>query len=181
MIQPQVINLSTGNDVYLAIDGYNVIDSGMVELSGAPWNGAQINITVYLYSLTSGSTTSGNTVLDYDTDSDFWHLPISGISSLLTDRTKYVGRIIERSGTASGMLPVKIQEFSVDNDSFEAVTMRLPFEVVIGATSWIQWYAVGDIGGTVLFKAKAYQNGEGVVAATDPSRVTHRDAIIVGP
>ena len=185
MRNPQVIN--TNLDAIIVVDGENVIkDSDQSYLSGGVWAGANITVDITLLNISTGlsSTVIVGEILRYDSDSDFWYVDLAGAGTptlLATfnanDRTKFVARVVE-NGAASDMRPFKFTEFVIDNDSFEDTWMRRPYEVVIGATSKIKWYAVGDIGGTPLYEAEVYQDGVGTTSATDASRVTHRGPIV---
>jgi hypothetical protein len=184
MVHPQIINLLT--DSVIAIDGVSVInDTTQIEMSLAPWSGALIHVDIDLFDITAGSAVSqiDEVVMTYQSASDVWTLPIASIVASLIDRHKYIANIKEGSTTPSGpagMRGFKLQDFSVDNDSFEDTIMRLPFQVEIGTPSYMKWYTANDWV-TEKFRAEIYQGGTGTTAATDPSKVTHRGPIIPAP
>lgn len=184
MRNPQVIN--TNLDAIIVVDGENVIkDSDQSYLSGGVWAGANITVNITLLNISTGlsSTVIVGETLIYDSASDFWYVDLvgTGTPTLLAtfnanDRTKFVARVVENS-TASDMRPFKFTEFVIDNDSFEDTWMRLPYQVVISATSKIIWYE-DTTWAVPLFEAEVYQDGVGTTSATDASRVTHRGPIV---
>ena len=184
---PQVINLDT--DLIMVFDGDNVInDTDQLPL-GTDHSVTSIDVRVDLVSLLDGSinSTGASTItMTYVSTVDYWKILISdlkaqlGVSFSDVDKTKYVGKISEPSGT-NDMRTFKLEEFSIDNESFTDVWMDLPYQVEIdGAEAWLVWYNDGYIGvsGQEKFKAPAYEDGTGTTYATDPSRVTHRGAIV---
>ena len=176
MRSPQVIN--TNFDKHLAFDGENVIsDTTQLPISftvGIMY----VKITLMdLYDLTS--TTVDMVPFNPNSDAGFWYIETSKLT--LTNRHKYVGKISQSTGSDVDHRDIKIQEFTVDNDAFEDTLMRLPYEIVIGATSKFVWYANDSYLGTStngLYWAPAYQGGTGTIYATDPSKVTHRGAVV---
>jgi len=184
MKQPQVVNLL--DDTVIAISGDSVIDDSDQLPLGSDHSVTNITVKVALLSLKSGGSMSTltNVAMTYDGLTDFWVIQIADLVSTLpgfsTDRIKYTGKISEPSGT-NDMRDFKLEEFSVDNDSFEASWMRLPYEVVVsGGQAWMIWYEDGYIGvaGREKYKAPAYEGGTGTTYATDPARITHRGAIV---
>ena len=190
MKNAQIISL-TGpeKDAVIIFGGDSVIDNTDQLPLGTGHSKTTIQVDIDLFDITTGLavTTIANAEMLYQASSDQWSILISGegtpndISDTLADRHKYVGQITENAPTHN-MRKFKIADFAVDSDSFEAVWMRYPYEVVVSPpNAWIRWYAPGDIGGTVLFEAPAYQNGTGTVSATAPNRVTHRGAVVPVP
>ena len=189
MRNPQILNLQTGQDSRIAIDGYNVInDTTQLLLSDSPWSAAPITVDMALLDLTSGvaSTIIASLTMSYDTDSDFWYINLNqgtpNLSTTLVDRKKYVAKVYEHTGGLSNMRDFKIHEFTVDNDSLEDTIMRLPFRIEIGTPlgtpSYMVWYDTEW--STAIYRAKLYQGeGASVANAEDASRVTSRGAIEV--
>jgi len=187
MIHPQSIDIA--RDSVMVIDGVNVIDdSDQSELSGGSWSGSDITVDIELFNIRTGSSGGSidSEILKYDSDSDFWYVEIdgSGTPTLLSifevaanDRTKFVAKVSEHSGGLANMRTFKFNEFAIENNSFENVWMRLPYQVVIGTPSKIIWYE-DDTWANPLFEAEVYQNSIGKTSATDASRITHRGAII---
>ena len=173
MKNPQVINLN--EDSVIAIDGDSVIDDTTQALMSATETTIKVDIELWDIMSNSGSTVS-NKVMTYESDPDVWTINISDLSSALTDRHKYVARITTATAETANMRDFKLQEFAIDNDSFEDAWMRLPYQVVIGAPSKIIWYE-DTSWATPKYEAEAYEGGTGTVSATDPSRVTHRGPI----
>ena len=185
MRNPQVLNLQTGQDTRIAIDGYNVInDTTQVLLSEVPWGGDPIEVSIALLDLTSGvaSNVFVDLYMTYDSGSDFWYIDLDqgtpNLKDTLVDRKKYVARVYEQAVIQANMRDFKIHEFTVDNDSFEDTIMRLPFRIEIGTPSYMVWYATEWT--TPVYRAKLYQGeGSGIANAEDASRVTSRGAIEV--
>jgi hypothetical protein len=78
------------------------------------------------------------------------------------------------------MREFKINEFCIDNDSFEDTWMRLPYQVEI-ANNQIRWYdtvAHFDNPTYCKFVADIYEGGVGTTYATSASSVTHRGPIV---
>ena len=185
MRDPQVIN--TALDAIIVIDGENVVDDTLqLYLGTGVWGGVDITVDITLFNISTGLATTvivGET-LKYNAASDFWYVDLAGVGTPtllatfnLNDRTKFVARFVE-NGTLSDMRPFKLQEFVIDNGSFENVWMRLPYQIVIAATSKIIWYTATDWV-TPVYEAYVYQDGVGTTYATDASRVTHRGPITV--
>lgn len=183
MRNPQVINLQTGQDTRIAIDGYNVINDTTEELlSGTTWSGAPVTVDIALMDLTSGAATAvfDSLTMTYDTASDFWYINLDqgtpNLKDTLVDRKKYVGKINEHSGGSADMRDIKIHEFTVDNDVSENTLSRLPFRIEIGSPSYIVWYS--SEWATAMYRAKLYMGeGASVVNADDASRITSRGAL----
>jgi len=184
MVNPQIINLLT--DSVIAIDGLTIIDDAtQLELSLAPWSGKVIHVDINIYDITAGAaaTMINEAVMTYQSASDIWTIPMASIAASLTDRHKYIAKIVEGSTTPTGpagMRLFKLQEFSVDNDSFEDTIMRLPFQIEIGGTSYMKWYE-DNTWAVEKFRAEIYQGSVGTAAATDAGKVTHRGPIIPAP
>lgn len=185
MKNAQVINfsaISSSTDSVLAFDGDNVIDDTTQETLGVDDELTSIVVNVDLFDLMSNSacaTVSGIT-MTYHAASDFWTINVYDIASILTDRHKYVGLISQPDPKADNMRSFKIKEFCTDNDSFEEVWMRLPYQVEIGGgTAYIRWYPYTDLdfSSSPIFEAPAYQGGTGVTYATSAANVTHRGAV----
>lgn len=183
MKNPQVLNINgTSLDSVLAFDGDNVIDDTDQETIGIDKGISTIYVNVYLYDLMPFSpiVSVENVTMTYSAEVDFWIISVNDIKSVLIDRHKYVGLIIEypTSDPLINMRQFKIKEFCVDNDSFEDTWMHLPYQVEVGATTMIRWYGAEDFSGDPLFEAPAYQGGTGLVYATSAANVTHRGAIV---
>ena len=179
MKTPQVINLN--EDTVMAFDGDNVIDDTDQLPIGTNHSGSYIQVDLIVFDIISGMSDIVEDIrMTYQSGIDFWTINISDISSVLTDRRKYVARINGNIADENNMRSFKIKEFCIDNDSFEAVSMRLPYQVEIGTPSMIRWYAASDtyFAGDPLFEAPAYQGGTGTVSATSAANVTHRGAIV---
>jgi len=184
MRNPQTLNLQTGQDARIAIDGYNVInDTTQALLSASPWSGDPLTVSMALLDLTSGAASAifEDLTMTYDTNSDFWFINLDqgtpNLKDTLVDRKKYVARVYEQD-EASDMRDFKIHEFTIDNDSFEDTIMRLPFRIEIDTTSYMVWYATEW--STPVYRAKLFQGeGASIANAEDASRVTSRGAIEV--
>ena len=183
MKNPQVINLN--EDSVLAFDGDSIIDdTDQLPLALADPKGHgltdPISIEIYFYDLIAGELVIPvDTTMVYNPHTDFWMVDVSTLTSYLEDRIKYVGRVVE-IGSTNNMRPFKIDEFCVDNDSFEATWMRLPYQVETNlefGEAYIRWYADTAFT-TLLFQAQAYQGGTGTIYATTPANVTHRGPIV---
>ena len=179
MKTPQVINLN--EDTVMAFDGDNIIDNTDQLTLGIDKSISSVQVDVFFYDIMAGMISSvENITMTYQASVDFWTINISDISGDLNDRRKYIARINETSGGTNNMRQFKIKEFCIDNDSFEATWMRLPYQVEIGTPSMIRWYAADDtyFAGDPLFEAPAYQGSVGTISATSPANVTHRGAIV---
>jgi len=192
MLFPQVIRMQNAGvdapasyDAVLAFDGYSVIDdTDQLPLGGAPHSLTTITVTVSIYDLTVGAIVSPVTdvTMTYQTSVDMWTINCADIVGLgaIKDRHKYVGLIVATD--SSNMRQFKINEFTIENESFEATLMRLPYQVEIGTPSYIKWYATtGDFGGTSLYQAEIYEGAIGTTAATSAATVTHRGPIVPTP
>jgi len=200
MKDPQIISISGENkDAVLAIWDDYVVDNNPDD-SQRPMSKTVSNISIFidLWDLTANAAITlhvggPDMILVFDPGSKFWRIPCSKGTTLgnaLTDRHKYVARISDAAGHseygdplgAGHMREFYLEEFAVDNNSFEQMLARLPYEVKIGAPqSYIIWYdSDANIGNLshALFKAPVYEGGIGTTSATDASRVTHRGAII---
>jgi hypothetical protein len=177
MKHPQVINLL--DDSVMAFSADNVIDdTTQDEIDGGTY--PTISVDLNLYDLmTNAPVAISSITMTYRSLSDFWTIDIADVSSMLTDRHKYVGTVSEDGATAN-MRNFKVLEFAVDNDGLEDTLMRLPYQIEIGGTSDFVWYNVGQlgVGGQERYTAPAYEGGTGTTYATDPSRVTHRGAVV---
>ncbi len=176
MKNPQIINLNEDN--IIAIDGESVIDDTTQALMSA--TETTINVDIDFFDIMTGLAVAEvtNKVMTYQSASDFWTIEVSDFSSSLTDRHKYVAKVSTATTPpeSANMRDFKISEFAVDNESFEAIWMRLPYEVDISAGK-IKWYETTPGVGPALFSANIYEGGTGTTAATDASRVTHRGSI----
>ncbi len=182
MKSPQVINAASlisllNPDSVLAFDGESVIDN----TTQLPITSSPIGVTLSFFDLTLGSAVVDVTAdMTYQSASKFWTVNLSDINTpgvpLLLDRHKYVGMVSEITPQPNNMRDFKIQEFTVDNDSFEGILMRLPYQVeVSGGEAWIRWYdSVDNFNDPlhIIYEAAAYEGGVGTTFATDPSRVT---------
>ena len=182
MMSEQVINLL--RDSVIAIDGEDVITDDTQLNIGKNSIGTSISATIDLWDLISNSHVGPFTgiTMTYQADVDHWTIDVAdlidGINGLL-DRRKYVAYVSSSDYT---MRSFKITEFCVDDDSFEATLMRLPYQVEIdGGEAWLRWYPTEADFGTpanALYKSPAYEGGVGTTYATDPARVTHRGAVV---
>jgi len=187
MKDPQVISISGENaDAVIAIWGQYVIDDNPDD-SQAPLTTSPITVNMDLWDLTDNAAIALTGIsMVYDSASKFWFIPCAAGTTLgdaLTDRHKYVARVSDASGSGAGfMREFSLEEFAVDNGSFEQMLARLPYEVVIDTPqSYIVWYDEDSNIGDPLyaqFKAPAYEGGVGTTSATDATRVTHRGAIV---
>jgi len=184
MLSPQVIDLA--RDSVFAFDGDNIIDNTTQVKIGVD-DHQEIPIIVTFFNLYDNSTCSPvETFISYVLALDIWVVGVeNNLDTVLVDRTKYVG-LVQESGTANNMRQFKINEFCVDNQSFEDVLMRLPYQVEIDVPggSFIRWYDTeAHFGNTdfIMFEANAYEGGVGTTYATDASRVTHRGPVHVYP
>ena len=174
---PQVINQV--RDTVIAINGESVInDTTQVPLvvpGGITVDVDMFDLKQNLVTVIEDITLNGDKLAS----SGFYYINRVDLDPALVDRTAFVARVKEEGATYN-MRDFKIEDFAVDNDSFESVWMRLPYQVSIGATSWIEWHT-DETFSNIEFKAKAYEGGTGTVYATLPERVTHRGPVIVGP
>ena len=171
---PQVINSNI--DTIIAIDGNSVIDNTtQIKITSTP-----ITVKVTTLDLKTGTTNViATTSMVREPAVDSYKITIADLS--LTDKIGYVA-YVEEVGTTYNMRSFKIDDFSKDNDSFEAVWMGLPYQVEINGsgTSYIKWYDT-NAWGTCMFKAEAYEGGTGTTSATLAEKVTHRGPVVVGP
>lgn len=185
MKDPQIISIAGENpDLYIMVWGGYVID----DTTQAPITTTPIDIEINLFDVTDGSTAVvNNASMVYDTGSKFWRIAFTAgtptLASQLVDRHKYVARVSEDTGTSLNMREFVLEEFAVDNGSFEETLMRLPFVVKPHptlTTMHIIWYNVGqiDVAGQEQFMAPVYESVGPLVAATDPTRVICRGAIV---
>ena len=170
-------------DTVISIDGYSVIDETDQETLGIYHGISSVPVAIDLWDTVSNSHVGPvNATMTYQTTVDWWTIDVADIASSLADRHKYVANITEQSPYTNNMRAFKIHEFYVDNESFEATLMRLPFQIEIaGGEAWVRWYeTTGDFGtpANAVYKAPAYEGGVGTTYATDPSRVTHRGAVV---
>lgn len=180
MKHPQVLNINSADsskDTHIAIDGNSVVRDSDQATMGITVGETSISVDVILWNVTTGASagTVFGITMTYRSGPDIWTLNISDISGSLLDRNKYVALITENGGSV--MRDFKLNEFSVDNSSFENVWMRLPYEIKITPSpARIVWYS-DNIGGTAVFQANVYQGGTGTTEATSAETVTHRGAI----
>lgn len=190
MKDPQIVSVNGENpDAALIVWGEYVIDD-TTQVRITPPSPYTITVDIYLFDVTSGafSVTVDSASLIYDTNTKFWRIPLStgtpvlNNGTTLADRHKYVARISEHSGGTFNMRDFYLEEFAIDNGSFEETLMRLPFEVKeLSGNMHIVWYdSDANIGNLsyAVYKAPAYEGGTGTTYATDPARVTHRGAIV---
>lgn len=184
MKHPQVINLL--EDAVMVFDGDIIIDATDQLPLGTDHGKTTIQVDINFFDVTSGLPVIevGNAELLYKAASDHWAILLNGegtpsdIVGSLTDRHTYVALVSETSPGSQNMRSFKIADFSVDNNSFENVWMKYPYEVVItGSAAHIRWYLPNEIGGVAKFEAEAYEGGTGSTFATAANRVTHRGAI----
>jgi len=186
MKDPQIVSIAGENpDLYLMVWGGYVID----DTSEAEETTTPIDVRVDLYDVTDGGThVIRHASLIYDWDgvngSKFWRIALSdgtpAISSVLEDRHKYVARVSEDTLTSLNMRDFVLEEFAVDNGSFEETLMRLPFVVKPYLTTMhIIWYNVGQINvaGQEQFKAPVYESFSPLTAASSPATVVGRGEI----
>ena len=182
MKDPQIVSIAGENpDAALMISGYVVIDDTTQVPIGVPTVvHADITAAIALYDVTAGAAIASiaAAAMEYNEASDFWNINLSSgtpaLNVTLIDRHKYVARI---TGDTN-MRGFQLEEFAVDNGSFEETLMRLPFQVEIGTPSWMVWYDSLGPATSPRFKAQVYEGGTGVVDATEASKVTHRGPII---
>jgi len=177
MKYPQTISIAGANpDTSLVVIGADVIDdTTQTALTVAV---SPITIDIDFYDVTAGSAvaTVSSVTMTYNSASGFWSIPVSSISSALTDRHKYVAKISEHSGGTANMRDFYLTEFGVDNNSFEETLMRLPFKYSFGTPSYITWYE-DTTWAVAKFRAEIYEGSTGTTAATDATKVTHRGPI----
>lgn len=180
MKNPQVINLF--EDSVIGISADDVIDdTTQVKVNGGTF--PTISLLVEFHDLMTNSVVSKQPVImTWQSNVDVWTISVADVESILTDRHKYMG-LIREDPVVANMRDFRLLEFAVDNDGFEDTLMRLPYEIIISATSDFVWYNVGQIGvgGQQRYTAPAYEGGTGTIYATDPSRVTHRGAVVPIP
>lgn len=186
MKNPQTLSIAGENpDAVIAIWGGYIINYTTQEVL----THSSILVDIDLFDLTDGalvSTVSGIT-MTYQIPSKFWTIPClvgTDLGDALADRHKYVGRVsFNALDLYKDMREFFLDEFCVDNNSFEETLMRLPYEVkddLAVGEMWIVWYdSDAHIGNTTyaVYEAPAYEGGTGTTYATDPSRVTHRGSI----
>lgn len=186
MKNAQVVSLALpNNDSVLAFDGDNVIDN-TDQLTIAVQKGYTGDITVdvtFLDLMSVSEATATGCTMSYQSGTDYWTIPLANIATqgvTLLDKHKYTA-IVKENGVTHNMRQFKLEEFCVDNDSFEDTWMHLPYQVEIsGGEAWLRWYAYNDsnFSGSPLFEAPAYQGGTGTTFATSAANVTHRGAIV---
>jgi len=178
MISPQVINLNS--DSVMAFNGYDVInDTTQIPMRENEVFTLLVDMT--FYDLMSNSSFTIAAIVMTWRSVNFWTVNISDLSGYLTDRHKYVGKVLPNPDEHENLRIFYIPEFVIDNNSFEDTVMRMPYEIVIdGGEAHFQWYdEVADFGNLSRCKywAPAYEGGTGTTYATDPSRVTHRGKV----
>jgi len=187
MKNPQVISIAGESpDAVIAIWGEMVIKNSDPGAQTIITTHPSIQVDLSLYDVRSGSTVSvSNLTMTYRSASKFWTIPIAGtLAGALTDRHKYVGRVSMHTGDDADMREFFLDEFAVDNNSFEESLMRLPYDIrTISSQLYIVWYDTNAhmIAGNLSyakFKAPVYEGGTGSTSATDPSRITHRGAAV---
>jgi len=178
MKHAQVINLD--EDSVMAFIGNDVIEDGtQIPIHTLPVTTLLVDMKLWDLISNAPIVVEGLTML-YDSDSGYWLLDIDDVEGVLDDRHKYVGTIYANTAESEDLKSFQITEFAVDNESLDAILMRMSYEIVIdGGQAWFFWYADGHHGDEAYrrFAAPAYEGGVGTTYATDPSRVTHRGAI----
>jgi len=177
MISPQVINMN--RDSVMAFIGYDVINN-TTQIPISEESVISLFVDIRLYNLITGSNDVIEKITMSFQDVGFWTININDIISILSDRNKYVGKISKNSDETVDLRTFYIPEFAVDNDSFENVLMRMPYEIIIAeGSAYFYWYDIGHQGepSYIRYVASAYEGGSGTNYATDPSRVTHRGEI----
>jgi hypothetical protein len=180
MKSPQVIN--TNEDKVMSFDGSSVINNNTQLELGSYEGIPTIEVNIFLWNL-MGDIQIGpiSLTMTYEYTLDIWRINISDLNvdpTTLVDRNKYVGKV--SCTDSSNMRTFKINEFCIDNDSFEDTWMRLPYQVEI-VNHQIRWYDdVANFGNLAncKFVADVYEGGVGTTYATSTSRVTHRGPII---
>jgi hypothetical protein len=177
MISPQIINI--GRDSVMAFIGYDVINN-TTQIPISEESVTSLFVDVRLYNLITGSNDVVEKITMTFQDIGFWTININDIIGILNDRSKYVGKISKNSDETADLRTFYIPEFVIDNDSFEDVLMRMPYEIIIAeGSAYFYWYEVGHQSDPLYIRyvAPAYEGGSGTNYATDPSRVTHRGEI----
>lgn len=185
MKNPQVVSISGENpDTVIVVWGEYVInDTTQIPVTTE----ATLVIDIDLFDITTGAAvaTVSAVTMTYQAASGFWSIPCqaaTALGSALTDRHKYVAKISKDATETYDLREFFLDEFAVDNNSFEETLARLPFEVrELSGNMHLVWYdSDAHIGNLTyaVYKAPAYEGGTGTVYATDPSRVTHRGAIV---
>lgn len=192
MKHSQVVNIGDiptsfddGVDSVLAFDGTSVIDDTDQLPLGEGTHSAitSIQVDVAFFDLMTGAVSPvsiTNITMTYQSTVKYWTVDIADVKAALIDRHKYVG-LVSENGSSANLRDFTINEFAVDNDSFEASWMRQPYQIEIGGgEAWMVWYTPGNlgVGGEETYKAPAYEGGTGTTYATDPAKVTHRGAIV---
>ncbi len=192
MKDPQIVSVSGENpDAALVVWGEYVIDN-TTQVAITPPSPYTITVDINIFDVTIGafSITVDSASLIYDPNSKFWAIPLNtgtpvlNNGTTLVDRHKYVARISEH-GSTFNMREFYLEEFAIDDGSFESALMRYPFEITnslaaLSGNMHIVWYdTVAHFGNETYakFKAPAYEGGTGINYATDASRVTHRGPI----
>jgi len=176
---PQVINFNS--DTVMAFDGNNVIDDTDQLPIANDHSIYTITVSITMWDLVANVAVAPISVtMYYQSDVDIWTIELWLFISKLIDKHKYIALV--SATDSSNMRSFKINEFSIDNDSFEDTWMGLPYQVeVSGGEAWIRWYATIENFGNLencKFQAKAFEGGIGITYATDPSRVTHRGPVV---
>jgi len=182
MKHAQVININ--DDAVMAFIGDNVLEVG-TQLPFHTIDVYTLLVDMKLWDLMSNAPVviAGISMI-YHIDAGYWTVDIDGspsIKDILQDRHKYVGSVWENTLESENLIPFQITEFAVDNESLDDILMRMSYEIVIdGGQADFFWYQVGHHGEEAYrkFTAPAYEGGVGSTYATDPSRVTHRGAIV---
>lgn len=185
MKNPQVISIAGteyNSDSVISIWYENVIlDSDQSYIAEPGDTVSPLTVDVILLDLTTGSQLYSTSVtMTFMSDSGFWTIPVLSLVSNLTDRHKYVARIAETGETVRSFF---LDEFAVDNNSFEESIMRLPYQIETDFESdhtamvWYDDVANFTDHSHAKYYAYLYMNGAGTTYATDVSRVTHRGPI----
>lgn len=176
---PQIINPRL--DTVIAIDGDNVIDD-TTQLPLAPGI-TSVQVDLHFHSINEDAHAFVDDVtMTYVSTVDHWTVDLDDFKAVLKERHKYVGLINENVGGSANMRQIKMLEFAYEEDGLELTLMRLPYQIEIGVSdAYFVWYEDGHIGEFAFRKyiAPAYEGGVGTDFATDPSRVTHRGAVVV--
>jgi len=183
MRSPQVINLNT--DTQLAFNSDDVIRDDDQTRLYEDNSVTSVTVDVVLHNITDDTVAQVSSItMSTMGASGWWGINVADvIGAPLTDRHKYVGIVSQNTALPAepNMRSFKIYEFAIENETFEDVIARLPFQIEIAADSYIRWYDnVTDMESSTspLFEAEAYEGGVGTTWATEPSRVTHRGPIV---
>lgn len=181
-------------DNLIAISGFNVINNITQKEIGREggYTLPVINVALSCLNLTdsySATTefTTGTLQLKYYAASDHWTLNMHQQDSSSTtlamyfqEGKRYVASIKE-VGTTYGMRTFTMDEFGINEESFEKTLATYPYQIEkVGNDMYIRWYAsTADFGtaSKIKYQAPAYTGGTGTSFARDVSEITHRGGI----